>query len=268
MQEVLFPFKHIWFKRITHNASLPDRWLQQVNLAFNQAAQAEPSAVLSCYGWTSWFQVHTVGTPTRWEGASGYAPPLLRYFPVRWNKTKNLFSKTFYLRAFLLIWRWHDNWLDLVICILISFMVDWFRVLSLSIGKYYTSLSKSLFSNNYCCINKKNISNQFDTNKLIVFDILINQKRFHVCVPNSSWRTTWCCFLALTSKSMAACVKPLYWSQNTINHCKYIQNVHSNHSIFKWHRVTKKSSLHSALDAALADQNEFAGASSFLTYQL
>ena len=50
-------FPHIWFGRITHNASLPDRWLQQVILTFDQAAQPESSAVLSCYGWTSWIQV-------------------------------------------------------------------------------------------------------------------------------------------------------------------------------------------------------------------
>ena len=52
-------------------------------------------------------------------------------------------------------------------------MVDRFCVLSLPVGKYYTSLSKSPFNNNYCCINKKNISNQFDTNELIVFDIFM-----------------------------------------------------------------------------------------------
>ena len=52
-------------------------------------------------------------------------------------------------------------------------MVDWFHVLSLSVRKYYTCLSKSLFSNNYCCINKKNISNQYDTTELIVFDIFM-----------------------------------------------------------------------------------------------
>ena len=43
-------FPHIGFGRITHNASLPDRWLQQVIFTFNQAAQPESSAVLSCYG--------------------------------------------------------------------------------------------------------------------------------------------------------------------------------------------------------------------------
>ena len=50
-------FPHIGFGRITHNASLPDRWLQQVIFTFDQAAQPESSAVLSCYGWTSWIQV-------------------------------------------------------------------------------------------------------------------------------------------------------------------------------------------------------------------
>ena len=43
-------FPHIGFGRITHNASLPDRWLQQVIFTFDQAAQPESSAVLSCYG--------------------------------------------------------------------------------------------------------------------------------------------------------------------------------------------------------------------------
>ena len=52
-------------------------------------------------------------------------------------------------------------------------MVDRFHDLSLSVGKYYTSLSKSLFSNNYCCINRKNISNQYDANELNVFDIFM-----------------------------------------------------------------------------------------------
>ena len=52
-------------------------------------------------------------------------------------------------------------------------MVDRIHDLSLSVGKYYTSLSKSLFSNNYCCINKKNISNQYDANELSVFDIFM-----------------------------------------------------------------------------------------------
>ena len=41
-------FPHIGFGRITHNASLPDRWLQQVIFTFDQAAQPESSAVLSC----------------------------------------------------------------------------------------------------------------------------------------------------------------------------------------------------------------------------
>ena len=50
-------FPKIGFGRITHNASLPDRWLQQVIFTFDQAAQPESSAVLSCYGWTSWIQV-------------------------------------------------------------------------------------------------------------------------------------------------------------------------------------------------------------------
>ena len=43
-------FPQIRFGRITHNASLPDRWLQQVIFTFDQAAQPESSAVLSCYG--------------------------------------------------------------------------------------------------------------------------------------------------------------------------------------------------------------------------
>ena len=43
-------FPHIGFGRITHNASLPDRWLQQVIFTFDQAAQPKSSAVLSCYG--------------------------------------------------------------------------------------------------------------------------------------------------------------------------------------------------------------------------
>ena len=43
-------FPHIGFGRINHNASLPDRWLQQVIFTFDQAAQPESSAVLSCYG--------------------------------------------------------------------------------------------------------------------------------------------------------------------------------------------------------------------------
>ena len=50
-------FPHIGFGRITNNASLPDRWLQQVNFTFDQAAQPESSAVLSCYGWKSLIQV-------------------------------------------------------------------------------------------------------------------------------------------------------------------------------------------------------------------
>ena len=50
-------------------------------------------------------------------------------------------------------------------------MVDRFHDLSVSIGKYCTSLSKSLFTTNYCCINKKNIFIQHDTNELNVSDI-------------------------------------------------------------------------------------------------
>ena len=50
-------------------------------------------------------------------------------------------------------------------------MVDRFHDLSLSVGKYYTSLLKSHIGNNYCCINKKNILMQYDANELNVFDI-------------------------------------------------------------------------------------------------
>ena len=53
-------------------------------------------------------------------------------------------------------------------------MVDRFHDLSVSVGKYYTSLLKSLFITNYCCINKKNISNQYDANELNVSDISRN----------------------------------------------------------------------------------------------
>ena len=50
-------------------------------------------------------------------------------------------------------------------------MVDQFHDLSLSVGKYYTSLLKSLFITNYCCFNKKNITVYYDANELNVFDI-------------------------------------------------------------------------------------------------
>ena len=50
-------------------------------------------------------------------------------------------------------------------------MVDRFHDLSLSVGKYYTSLLKSLFIINYCCINEKNIFIQYNANELNVFDI-------------------------------------------------------------------------------------------------
>ena len=62
-------------------------------------------------------------------------------------------------------------------------MVDQFHDLSVSVGKYYTSLSKSLFTTNYCCINKKNIFIQYDTNELNVSDI--SQKSVMAASPSS-----------------------------------------------------------------------------------
>ena len=50
-------------------------------------------------------------------------------------------------------------------------MADQFHDLSLSVGKYYTSLLKSLFIINYCCINKKNILIQDGGNELNVSEI-------------------------------------------------------------------------------------------------
>ena len=49
-------------------------------------------------------------------------------------------------------------------------MVDRFHDLSLSVGKYYTSLLKSHTCINYCCINKKSILMQYNANELNVFD--------------------------------------------------------------------------------------------------
>ena len=79
----------IWFGRITHNASLPDRWLQQVIFTFDQAAQPKSSGVLSCYGWTSWIQVQPWKTISRWSYRT-WQPmsPLSVQGHVRNKKTK------------------------------------------------------------------------------------------------------------------------------------------------------------------------------------
>ena len=44
-------------------------------------------------------------------------------------------------------------------------------VLSVSVGKYYTSLLKSHTCNYYCCINKEINIHHYDANELNVFDI-------------------------------------------------------------------------------------------------
>ena len=46
-----------------------------------------------------------------------------------------------------------------------------FRVQSLSVGKYYTSLLKSHICTYYCCINKEINIHHYDANELNVFDI-------------------------------------------------------------------------------------------------
>ena len=62
-------------------------------------------------------------------------------------------------------------------------MVDQFHDLSVSVGKYYTSLLKSHTCNNYCCVNKKNILMQYDANELNVFDI--SRKSVMAAPPSS-----------------------------------------------------------------------------------
>ena len=96
---------------------------------------------------------------------------IFRYFP-RWNQTNNFFLEDILLKS--LLAHLKVTWQLTELCILISFMVDRFHDLSLSVGKYYTSLLKSHTCNNYCCINKEINILHYDGNQVNVSEISRN----------------------------------------------------------------------------------------------
>ena len=84
---------------------------------------------------------------------SCYTPVFrVRYFPRRSNQTNQLFLEDILLESLLahlkVTWQLNIN-------IRSHGTIIRFRVQSLSVGKYYTSLLKSHICNNYCCIYKE-----------------------------------------------------------------------------------------------------------------
>ena len=96
---------------------------------------------------------------------------VVKIFPTESNKP--IISWRHYLlkRAFLLIWRWRDNWILISDHMVQLSIIVRNHVQSLSVGKYYTSLLKSHTCNNYCYINKEISIHYYDANELNVFDI-------------------------------------------------------------------------------------------------